>query len=52
VSHYLIVDPTQRSVVHHARGSGDAIATRIITDGVIVLDPPGMELAVNDIYGT
>ena len=50
VAHYLIVDPTQRSVIHHARGTGDTILTRVISDGVITLDPPGLELAVSDIY--
>jgi Uma2 family endonuclease len=40
VAHYLIVDPTERYVVHHARGSGDAIVTHIVTDGAISLDPP------------
>jgi len=42
VAHYLIVDPTQPSIVHHARGDGDAILTRIVTDGSIALDPPGI----------
>jgi Uma2 family endonuclease len=51
VAHYLIVDPTQRSVIHHARGAGDTILTRVISDGVITLDPPGLELAMSDIYG-
>ena len=51
VAHYLIVDPTQHSVIHHARGTGDTIATRIVTDGTIALDPPGLELALTDIYG-
>jgi Uma2 family endonuclease len=50
VAHYLIVDPTQRSVIHHARGAGDTILTRVISDGVIALEPPGLELAVSDIY--
>lgn len=52
VLHYLIVDPTQRSVVHHARSAGDTILTRIVTEGTIALDPPGIALAMNDIYGS
>jgi Uma2 family endonuclease len=48
VAHYLIVDLKQQVIVHHARGSGDAILTRIIRDGSIALDPPGLELAVGD----
>ena len=52
VAHYLIVDPTERSVLHHARGAGDAILTRVVTDGSIALDPPGITLAMSDIYGS
>lgn len=51
VAHYLIVDPTQPNVIHHSRGTGDAILTRIITEGVMGLDPPGLDLAIADIYG-
>jgi Uma2 family endonuclease len=50
LAHYLIVDPTRPSIIHHARGSGDTIITRIITEGVISLHPPGIELKVGDIY--
>lgn len=50
LAHYLIVDLTQRVIVHHARGDGDAILTRIVRDGRIVLDPPGLELAAADIF--
>jgi len=50
VAHYLIVDPMQPLVVHHSRGSGDTILTHIVTEGVLALDPPGLQLEVNDIY--
>ncbi len=50
VVHYLIVDPDQPLVVHHARGPGADLITRIVHDGAITLDPPGMELAIADIY--
>ena len=50
VAHYLIVDPTQPSVIQHSRGTDDTILTRIVTSGVIVLDPPGLSLALSDIY--
>jgi Uma2 family endonuclease len=51
VSHYLIVDLKQPVIIHHARSTGDAILTRIVREGSIVLDPPGLELAVADIFG-
>jgi Uma2 family endonuclease len=50
LAHYLIVDPMQPTVIHHARGTGDAIVTRVLTEGGIVLDPPGIELSLADIY--
>jgi Uma2 family endonuclease len=51
VAHNLIVDPYKRLIVHHARGTNDTILTRVVQAGRIVLDPPGLELAVEDIYG-
>jgi Uma2 family endonuclease len=51
VAHYLIVDPNRRLVIHHARQTGDLIATRIVADGAIELDPPGIQLRRADIYG-
>jgi Uma2 family endonuclease len=48
--HYLIVDPDKRVVIHHARGQGDAIDTRIISQGRLSLEPPGLDLTVADIF--
>jgi Uma2 family endonuclease len=50
VQHYLVVDPDKRLVVHHARGEADAIATRLVTDGTLRLDPPGITLAVAELF--
>jgi Uma2 family endonuclease len=50
VAHYLIVDPDKPLVVHHARRDDGAILTRIVSDGVIALDPPGIEPSLADIY--
>jgi Uma2 family endonuclease len=51
VIHYLIVDPAQPLIVHHARGAGDTIATHVVTEGSIALAPPGLTLALADVYG-
>ncbi len=48
IHHYLIVDPDKRLVIHHARG-GDAVATRIVSEGAIALNPPGLTLSVGDL---
>jgi len=50
IAHYLIVDPEKPSIVHHARAAGDTILTRIVNEGSIKLDPPGIEFAMADIY--
>ena len=50
IAHYLIVDPEKPRVVHHARSAGDTILTRVVSGGSIRLDPPGIEVAMDDIY--
>jgi Uma2 family endonuclease len=45
VEHYLIVDPDRRVMIHHKRGT-DAIETRILREGVVRLEPPGLEAEV------
>ena len=42
--HYLVVTPRSRVVVHHQRDADGNLATRIIPNGPIRLDPPGIEL--------
>jgi Uma2 family endonuclease len=50
VQHYLIVDPDRRFVIHHARGAGDLLSTRVVHEGRISLAPPGSEVAVRDFF--
>ncbi len=50
VRHYLVVDPERRTVIHHARADGE-IRTRILREDELVLDPPGIVLAVADLFG-
>jgi Uma2 family endonuclease len=50
VAHYLIVDPDEPLIIHHARGSQGMILTHIVREGTITLDPPGMALALGDVY--
>ena len=49
VRHYLVVNLAARAVVHHARDAEGAIATAIVRDGRLELDPPGIGLAVADL---
>lgn len=49
VAHYLIVDPDKRMIIHHARRAAD-IATRIVSTGELRLDPPGLDIAVAEVF--
>ncbi len=44
VRHYLIVTTRNLAVIHHQRDGAGSITTRIIREGAIRLDPPGIEL--------
>lgn len=46
VEHYLILDPEDRLVIHHTRGTGEVRGTRLVRDGELRLDPPGLTLPV------
>lgn len=50
VEHYLILDPDRRVVIHHKRGGGDAIETRVLSEGAVKLDPPGFEISVESLF--
>lgn len=49
VQHYLIIDPERRVIIHHARGAGEMIMTRIVSHGTVKLDPPGLEMTMADL---
>lgn len=50
VAHYLILYPDNHLVVHHARGTGDVIATRMVSEGTLALDPPGLTVPVAELF--
>lgn len=45
VRHYLIVKTENQAIIHHRRDEAGAIATHIVRDGAIQLDPPGLTVA-------
>ena len=51
VAHYIIVDLELRLMLHYTRSAADTILTHIVREGTIALDPPGLELAVADVWG-
>lgn len=50
LAHYLILDPERRVAIHHKRGQGDIIESRILSEGVVRLDPPGIEAPVAEMF--
>jgi len=51
LAHYLILDPDRREVTHHKRGQGGGIERRIVNEGAMRLEPPGLDLRVADLFG-
>jgi Uma2 family endonuclease len=51
IIHYLIVLRAKRGVIHHRRAPDGDIDTRIVSSGRIALDPPGIALDSDEIYG-
>lgn len=50
ILHYLIVDPKKRLLIHHRRGDGDLIETRLVFAGSLDLAPPGLAIALADLF--
>jgi Uma2 family endonuclease len=50
IRHYLIVRTDRPTVIHHRRGDGELIETRIVTTGAVELDPPGITLDLERLY--
>jgi len=50
IRHYLIVRADRRAVVHHQRRDDGGIETRLLTDGPLILDPPGISLGLEEFY--
>ena len=50
VRHYLIVDTDKRIVIHHRRDAEGQIGVRVLHDGPLTLDPPGLAIDIRDIF--
>ncbi|NBC31232.1 MAG: Uma2 family endonuclease [Alphaproteobacteria bacterium] len=50
IRHYLIVDAEKRLVIHHDRTEAGLIETGIVTAGNLVLDPPGLTIAIDRFF--
>jgi Uma2 family endonuclease len=50
IRHYLVMEQDQRRVVYHGRGPSGGLEPRILRQGSIALDPPGIAVALADLY--
>ncbi len=51
VQHYLILEWEARALTHHRCAWAGVIETRVISDGEITLEPPGLTIAIADVFG-
>ena len=52
MQHYLVIDPDRALLIHHKRGTGDAIETRIVGGPGLRLDPPGLDVDLAEVLGS
>lgn len=50
VRHYLILRADKPQIIHHERREDGTIITRIITEGEVRFEPPGIAIQMGDIY--
>jgi Uma2 family endonuclease len=51
IRHYLVIDPDGRSIAHHTRRGDETLTVNTLRSGSLQFDPPGIEIAVGDIFG-
>jgi Uma2 family endonuclease len=51
IRHYLIVHLRRRTVIHHRRTDDGRIESAILSAGPIALDPPGITIRVEELFG-
>ena len=51
IEHYVVLDPEDREIIWHRRAAGGGLDPPVtLREGSLRLDPPGIELAVVDIF--
>ena len=50
VAHVLLVNATEKIIIHYRRGAGGGIHTETVSDGMLILNPPGLEIPVADFF--
>src|SRR5262245_36270975 len=49
LQHYLVIDPDRPLLIHHKRGAGAALETRITAGPRLQLDPPGLDVDLTEV---
>jgi hypothetical protein len=50
VHHYLIADPGKPPLIYPKRQDDGTILTRLVGEGALRLDPPGLEIEVAPLF--
>ena len=50
IQHYLIVRSRRREIIHHRR-SGPDILARVVREGTLLLEPPGIRIDLAEVHG-
>jgi Uma2 family endonuclease len=50
IRHYLVIEQDRRRVLYHHRGPSGGLEPRILREGEIALDPPGIRLDFDALY--
>jgi Uma2 family endonuclease len=51
IRHYLVLLTEKRMLIHYSRRDDGGIDTRMVASGRVELDPPGITVAVEDLFG-
>ena len=50
IHHYVVIEQDRRRIVYYGRGASGWLEPRILREGSVALDPPGVVLAVDELY--
>lgn len=50
IVHYLVLDSDEKEIIWHRRAAAAWELPAVLKDGVLRLDPPGIEIAVADVF--
>jgi Uma2 family endonuclease len=50
VQHVLLVNVAKQTIMHHRRETSSSFVATTVTDGILRLDPPGLEIPIADFF--